>query len=113
MGKIRYSGAAKNDLEQIGDYIMSESNSPKAALNTVRKIQNSIDRLGTFPQIGSPLSSIADTVSDYRFLVCGNYLAFYRLQGSDVMVDRILHGKRDYMKILFGNASEDDTEHEE
>ena len=107
MGRVWYSGAANNDLEQIGDYIRSELNSPKAALDTVRKIQKSIDKLGTFPQIGSMLSSIANTISDYRVLVCGNYLAFYRLQGSDVMVDRILYGKRDYIKILFGAASED------
>jgi len=65
MGRVRYSGAAKSDLEQIGDYIMLELNSPKAALDTVRKIQNSIDRLGTFPQIGSPLSSIVNSITDY------------------------------------------------
>jgi len=107
MYKVRYSEAAKRDLEQIGDYIMTELSNPQAALGTVRKIQNSIDRLCTFPEIGSPLSSIADTISDYRFLVCGNYLTFYRLLGSDIMVDRIINGKRDYMKILFGNACDD------
>lgn len=110
MGKVQYSGVAKNDLEQIGDYIASELKSPKAALNTVRKIQNSIDRLSSFPYIGSPLSGLVSTTTDYRLLVCGKYLAFYRLYGSDVMIDRILYGKRDYMNVLFGNILVDDNE---
>jgi len=106
MAKVSYSGAALYDLEQIGDYIASELNSPQAALNTVTRIQNSIDNLASFPLMGSVLSSVVDTDSDYRFLVCGNYLTFYRLYGDEVLIDRILYGKRDYMNILFGGKLE-------
>jgi len=97
-------------MEEIGDYIAGELNSPKAALNTVNKIQNAIERLALFPLSGAPLSSIGDIVTDYRFLVCGNYLVFYRLREGEVFIDRILYGRRDYLAILFGDLARDETE---
>jgi addiction module RelE/StbE family toxin len=102
VAKISYSNAAKRDLEQIGDYIAEQLKSPQAALNTVNKIETKIDTLADFPLIGAPLSSIYDMATDYRFLVCGNYLAFYRPQDDIVLIERILHGKRDYFAVLFG-----------
>ena len=104
MASICYSKAAISDLEQIGDYIADELQSPKAALKLVDKIQDSIDRLADFPLMGSPLSATTGMDTDYRFLVCGNYLAFYRAHGNDVLIDRIMYGKRDYVAILFGNV---------
>ena len=103
ISKIRYSVTAVKDLEQIGDYFAEELKSPIAALNTVNKIQNAIDRLANFPRIGAPLSSIVEVDTDYRFLVCGNYLVFYRPQAKEVYVDRVLYGKRNYLAILFGD----------
>jgi plasmid stabilization system protein ParE len=98
------------DLEEIGDYIADTLKSPIAALNTVNKIQDAVDRLASFPQIGSPLSSIKTVETDYRFLVCGNYLVFYRESKDKVYIDRILYGRRDYMAILFGDMPEAETE---
>ena len=60
MSKIHYSPFAVSDLEQIGDYIAEQLKSPQAALNTVVKIQDKIDRLAEFPLMGSPLSAIAN-----------------------------------------------------
>jgi prevent-host-death family protein len=46
---------------------------------------------------------------DYRFLVCGSYLAFYHTLAKKVYIDRILYGKRDYIKILFGDSTDTET----
>ena len=108
MANVQYSGAAIGDLEQIGDYIAEDLQNPQAALNTVSKIQDAIDKLAEFPLIGVPLSSVAGIDTDYRFLVCGNYLAFYRPLESDVLIDRILYGRRDYLAILFGDLPRDE-----
>ena len=48
-------------------------------------------------------SEFDDIFSGYRFVMFKNYLAFYRISGSDIYVDRVLYAKRDFMKILFGN----------
>ena len=101
MARIEYSPLSILDLDQIGDYIEQELMSPIAALNTVTKIQDSIDKLSIFPLMGTSLSSIADVETDYRFLVCGNYLAFYHTDEEVVNIDRIMYGKRNYLAILF------------
>jgi len=106
--KIKYSEASINDLNQIGDYIAGRLSNPVAALNTVNKILDAIDRLSGSPLMGASLSSVAEIETDYRFLVCGKYLAFYRAQENEVFIDRILYGKRDYLTVLFGDLTKDE-----
>jgi len=108
MARISYSKAAMRDLEHIGDYIANQLRSPQAALNTVRRIQNAIDKLADFPLMGAPLSSRTEIETVYRFLVCGNYLAFYRPKDSEVSIERIIYGKRDYLAVLFRDLKSDD-----
>ena len=38
-----------------------------------------------------------------------SYLTFYRVYGSDVYVDRVLYGRRDYLRILFGDTQDEET----
>lgn len=57
--------------------------------------------------IGAPLSSIVDIQTDYRFLVCANYLIFYRYENRIVFVSRVLYARRNYMRILFRDLTED------
>lgn len=104
--RIHYAQEARQDLDDIWDYIVLELTNVSAATNTVNKIMDMIDQLADFPEMGSPLSSIADTESDYRFLVSGSYLTFYRVSGSDVYIDRILYGRRDYLSILLDKKRE-------
>ena len=110
MHKIIYSTAALLDLEQIGDYIADMLKNPIAALNTVGKIQDAIDILADFPLSGAPLSSVSDIDTDYRFLVCGNHLAFYRVLENSVYIDRVLYGRRDYLAILFRDLPQESLE---
>ena len=105
---ISYSKAAIRDLERIGDYISEQLKNPQAALNTVNRIQDTINKLAEFPFIGTSLSSIYPIDTDYRFLVCGNNLAFYRLKESKVLIDRILYSRQDYVVVLFGNLLKDE-----
>ncbi len=109
MVKVKLSEAAIADLQQIKDYITDELCNEKAAVNTVTKITKRLRILADYPQSGAPLSGIADIETDYRFLVCGNYTAFYRFEGQTVEVSRILYGRRDIMRILFGESEEDEV----
>lgn len=100
--RIRYSPEALQDLNEIWDHIMLDFDNPKSAARLIDEIQDHIDRLETFPEMGARLSSIADVISDYRFLVIGKYMAFYRVSGGYIYIDRILYGRRNYLRILFG-----------
>jgi addiction module RelE/StbE family toxin len=112
VAKIIYSPEALRDLEKIGDYIAEQLKNPIAALNTVNGIQYRIDKLADFPLMGSLLSALYDDVDvgDYRFLVCLNYLAFYRAEGDNVHIDRVIYGRRDYITILFGEQLQEELE---
>jgi len=112
VAKIKYSRLAHRDLEQIGDYIADDLKNPIAALNTVNRIQDTIDILADFPESGALLSAHYETAGDYRFLVCGSYLAFYRAVDNVVYIDRILYGRRDYIKILFRELPEQESDNE-
>jgi len=106
--KINYSPRSLRDLLEIGDYIAEELHNPSAALQTVQRIQETIDKLSMYPQMGARLSTKYEDVGDYRFVVSGHYLAFYRVVADTVYIDRVLYGKRDYVNILFGCTLEDD-----
>lgn len=91
---------------EISKYITEELDNPTAAANIIARITKRIRELSEFPELGPPLDSIINIQTDYRFLVCGHYTAFYRHDGDGVYVYRVLYGRRDFMKILFGEPSE-------
>jgi addiction module RelE/StbE family toxin len=107
---IHYTPEAEDDLAAIKKYIAEQLENPVAAVNTVAKITKRIRKLAQFPELGTGLSSIIGSVTDYRFLVCANYLAFYRVDGNDVYIIRVLYGRRDYATILFGEQPQEETE---
>ena len=109
MNDLHLSDEAQADLAGIKSYIAKDLENPSAALSTVRNITKDIRRLREHSLIGTSLSSIADVESDYRFLATGNYLTFYRVYGNDVYVDRVLYGRRDYLRILFGDTQDEET----
>ena len=97
---LHYSPEAINDLDEIWAYIFDELQNPESAVSTVDRILDSVVQLQAFPEMGPALSSITAMESDYRFLVCGSYLAIYHITDTDVYVDRVLYGKRDYVRVL-------------
>ena len=97
---------SRRDLNEIWDYIASELQNTSAAERVVTGILDAVQQLESFAELGAPLSSIADVEGGFRFLVTGNYLTFYRIENGEVYIDRILYGRRDYLRILFGNTDE-------
>ncbi|GHV83577.1 hypothetical protein AGMMS50212_09280 [Spirochaetia bacterium] len=106
--KLQISPEAQKDLQEIKTYISEDLSSPQAANNTVAKILNSIKNLKQMPNVGTRLSSKFDIETDYRFLACGTYLAFYRCENKTVFIDRIIYGRRDYIKILFQSNNDEE-----
>ena len=107
---IHYSPEAQNDLDEIWEYIAFELCNPQAAENTVNKIMDTVDELENFSEIVTLLSSVTDIESDYRFLTSANYMVFYRVNGLDVYIDRVLYGRRDYLRILSSTLPQNDNE---
>ena len=107
--KIHYSPESRRDLDGIWDYIVSDLQNRSAAERVINRIIDAVDPLKNFAEMGTLLSSIADIGTDYRFLVSGNYMVFYRVQGNDIYIDRVLYGRSDYMSVLFKDLLREET----
>ena len=104
---LRYSPLALKDLDEIYDYIACRLENPSAADHTLDGILSAIERLKEFPETGAVLYSVLGMETDYRFIIYKNYMAFYRHVENTVFIDRIIYGKRDYLRILFAESDED------
>lgn len=109
MPKIRVNPVALQDLKEIKAYITEEFSNPDAALRIVKKIIDSYSKLKDFPLTGTPLASIIDIETDFRFLVCENYIIFYKVNERYVSIYRVLYGRRDYLNVLFGKLTREES----
>ena len=109
MHKIRVNPMAIEDLIEIRAYITKELENPTAAVNVVRNIIASYEQLKTFPMMGVDLSTKINVQTNFKYLVSGRYIVFYRADNDFVYIYRILYAGRDYLKILFPNEIEIDN----
>ncbi len=89
--RIRWSPTAVSDLASIREYIAEDS--PAAARMVAGRIKEAIHRLGSFP-----LSGRAGRVPQTRELVVPgtSYIAAYTIQGDEVLIAAVLHGRRNW-----------------
>lgn len=107
MAQIRVSPAALNDLKEIKNYIENDLSNPTAAKRTIQRIIDDYSCLEISPLMGPSLSTKVPFETNYRFIVSGNYLIFYKTDGEFVSIYRILYGRRDYLKIIFDDIVSD------
>lgn len=93
--KVRWSPTAVSDLKAIRTYIANDN--PTAARKIARRIQESVNRLVSFP-----LSGRIGRVQGTRELVVPgtSYIAAYRIQGEEVQIAAVLHGRQRWPQSL-------------
>lgn len=99
--KIKYSDAAVMDIDEMFSYIVSDN--IEAAEQLAEKLNIAVENLKYFPELGAVLNEDEfDLIrSGYRFIIVEPYLVFYRIAGNNIIIYRILHSRRDYVKELF------------
>ena len=87
--------AADQDVEQALAHYLAES--PRAAEGFVKALQRAYAHLGRAPESGSPRWAHDLNLPGLRAWPCKRfpYLVFYRLQGQDIEIWRVLHTRRD------------------
>ena len=108
--KIRVTPTALNDLKEIMSYIENDLSNPIAAKNVIKRIIEDYSRLQFLLHMGPSLSSKVAFDTDYRFIVSGNYIVFYKADDEYVSIYRVLYGRRDYLKIIFDDIELSDEE---
>ncbi|KLE15048.1 type II toxin-antitoxin system RelE/ParE family toxin [Clostridium sp. C8] len=96
--KIRINPIAATDLQEIKNFI-SEDN-VNSATKVVSGIIKKIESLSSFPNISKMLLYKIKLKSKYRYIIYDQYIIFYIYEDNIVSVQRILHGKRDYLTLL-------------
>ena len=101
--KIRFTPEAMRDMDAVWDGVYEASKEPDVADRYVNDFIEELEKKKQFPLSGIPLV--------YRGLFTGfyavsfkKYKAFYRVHDNYIEIIRIIMGKMDYMKILFGES---------
>ena len=98
--EIELLAPAWRELEEIADIHLALVGA-KSAKSIPDKILDDIDRLRISPYLGKACEEQLLAIDNYRRLVSGKYLCFYRIIGRKVYIYHIVNSKRDYPK-LFG-----------
>lgn len=95
-----FTEAAESDLEGIGDYIARDN--PARAVSFVAELRARCEKLEVAPE-AYPL--VPDYGADIRRVPFGEYLVFYSIDDSDIVIVRILHGARRVSAVEFEGPS--------
>jgi len=93
---------AESDLVDIHRYIAKELYGPASARNIVLEIRKALRTLSFSPQGLPKVRDDRLAARGYRWIGIKNYVAFYTIdeQNKVVNVERILHGRRDWQRLL-------------
>ena len=99
--EIKYTHTAVEDMDEIFSFISQDN--VMAAETMLEKLDRQISMLAEFPDSGSvlPEDDYPLVQRGYRFIVVQPYLVFYKVVDQVVIIFRVLHGRRDYLRELF------------
>lgn len=100
--KIQLSIKAKNDYKRIINYIKNELLEPSIANKYAELINNEIQTLEHLPQKYAIIDYDAIKELEFRKLIIKNYIAFYRINEKEKIVEihRILYGSSNWIQEL-------------
>jgi toxin ParE1/3/4 len=100
MYKLKYLPLALKDLHEITNYITDILMAPKAAMDLIDTLDNTISRLKKFPYSCKIYQTEEPLETEYRMLSVKNYLVFYQVEGKTVEIHRIINARMDYDKFM-------------
>jgi len=93
----RLSLQARADLDNIWDYIVRATGNVGAADRQIDAIVRRFDLIADWPMLGRARDDLRPGLRGHPV---GSYAIFYRIEGADVVVLRILHGRRDIGRLM-------------
>ena len=98
--EVLLTQGAEQDLESIHDYI-SEFDSVANANHVLDRLMEVVEGLARFPERGSyPKELVALGIKEYRQTAFKPYRVIYRVMGRQVVIYRIVDGRRDMQSLL-------------
>ncbi|GAX48514.1 type II toxin-antitoxin system RelE/ParE family toxin [Pseudolactococcus reticulitermitis] len=100
--QVKKSKAFDRDMERISVYLSKANYYDSTIKEIFETLYKDLTRLRTSPRIGARLSHKTTVDNDYRYLVSGQYLIFYKVFEKEklVRVYHVYHGKENYLVKL-------------
>ena len=80
-------------------YYIAEDNE-EYAVKTVKEIYGKFENLQLFPGMGSDLFKRVSFRTDYKYVICGNYVVLYKIGKEYVETYRVVNRYQDITKIF-------------
>lgn len=97
---LHYSPQSQLDLDEIYDFFAYEREDSERGRRIVFDILMAAQDIPGHPDRFPPVGPLPLTRDFYRFVKVGSYLIFFRTEGEDIYIDRILNKSRDYVSLL-------------
>lgn len=99
--KLEILPSAQSELEEIARVHMALSG-PQSARRMTDQIYGAMDQLTRFPLSGPIIQDDELRAAGFRYILAEQYLIFYRILESLIVIYHIAHGATDYPKFLKG-----------
>lgn len=96
--QININDEALSDLKDIKEYISQDDQITAEKL--IDNILDIIESLKDFANSGFKLDKYTKRKNNYRVKVVKPYLIFYKQEQNCINIYRVLHGARNYLKLL-------------
>ena len=106
--KYSYSPRAEQDLERVQDEVFEACRDVETTQRYLDGMMDRIEAKADYPRSGTPLYWF-DRFTGYYYVVYKAYIAFYYPADDGIRIERILHGKSDYMRRLMPGSKEEET----
>lgn len=97
---IQYSEEAKQDLIEIKKYIKYNLQEPNIANKLISKIKNAIEDIKNNPKMYAIIDDDFIKKLEIRKIIVDNYIVFYRIKSNTIEIVRVMHGRRNWIKLL-------------
>ena len=101
--KVVFTRNAEADLEAIGDWIAQDN--PGRALTVLAELAKACKTIGRTPRRFALVDRQRDPALRRR--IHGNYLIFYEVRLNAVEILHVIHGARDYGRMVFADEELD------
>lgn len=95
---LRVSAEAEAELDKIWLYVATESGDAETAERLINSITDHFFLLSKHPHMGHRRDS--DLRPGIRSLSVGAYVIIHRIDGRDVLILHVFHGRRDLKALL-------------
>lgn len=98
MMKLRINPIVAEDLKNIKEYI--EEDNEEMAVKTIQEIYDRIENIQQFPYMGADLAKRVSFQTDYKYVICGNYVVLYKIGKDFVKIYRVMNRYQDITQVF-------------